>query len=160
MKQIPLTRGLFALVDDEDFDRVSQFKWTAETSPKDNTFYACRSVKVGGKWTHESLHHKILDHLPRRQRIDHRDGDGLNNQKSNLRPASHSENLRNMRCRNKHGLKGICLLSYGAKPWKAKITYDGKLRHIGYYATAIEAAEAYDKKASEVFGEFARLNFA
>lgn len=158
MKTLPLTKGQVALVDDEDFDRVSGFKWTAVNGKNDNTFYAHRHIKIDGKWKHQKMHRLIVG-ANHSEKVDHIDGNGCNNQKQNLRKCTHQQNMRNMRIHNKNGFKGVTLLpKKPVRPYVAHITLEGKHKHIGYFDTALEAAVAYNQKAVEHYGEFARLN--
>lgn len=160
MKTIPLTRGQVAIIDDEDFERANQNKWSANRSPNDNTWYAHKTVWVRGqKPTHISLHRFIMN-APKGTRVDHRDGNGLNNLRSNLRLCTHAQNLMNMRIHNKHGLKGIAFIKKYPphRQWIAKIKTSQGLKTIGTFPTAIEAAVAYNAMAIKHFGEFARLN--
>jgi len=157
-KKIPLTRGMFALVDDEDFDRISQFKWYAK--PHRNTFYACRTKQVRNKKTLTTLHSEILKGgcVPRKL-IDHINRNGLDNRKENLRLCTNSENQANsgLRKSNRSGFKGVCL----KKPqnsWEAQIIHNGKTIHLGIFKESADAARAYDKKAIELKGEFALTN--
>ncbi len=159
MKTIPVSQGRIAVVDDEDFDRVSQNSWSLKKSPHDKTEYASRSIKINGKWTQISLHRFVFNARPG-VRIDHKDGNGLNCQKFNLRECSHPQNLQNQRMHNKHGLKGIALITNlpAHRQWISKIRVDGKLKTIGHFGSALEAAAAYNAMATKHFGEFARLN--
>ena len=153
MKEIPLTQGKVALVDDEDYDYLMQWKWCAT---KDyNTYYANRegSVKEDNK---KFIMHRVIMNTPDNMVVDHIDHNGLNNQKSNMRNCSPKENSRNMRPRGKTGYLGVC---YDRKYIKACIKIRGKNRHLGNYKTEEEAARAYDKVAKEYYGEFANLNF-
>jgi len=159
MKTIPLSKGKVATVDDSDFDNANQFKWSLKPGTKGYSDYAHRSIKVDGKWTHISLH-RFLMGSPMGMEIDHIDGDGLNNQRSNLRVCTHAQNNRNMKNSNKHGMKGVAFIPNrrAFKKWISKITADGKMITIGYYWTMKDAAFAYNEAAKRLHGEFARLN--
>jgi len=159
MKTIPISRGLEVMVDDADYDLVMQNRWTAYTSPNDKTFYAMRHIKRGGKWKHISLHRFLMGE-PRGMKVDHWDGNGLNNQRANLRLCTHAQNLMNMRCHNKHGYKGVARLKCvpPSRQWISKIHIDGKLKTIGYFPNLIDAAIAYNVAAARHFGEFSKLN--
>lgn len=158
MKIIPVSRGLEVLIDDCDFDAVTRNKWCTVRSADKYTWYATRSIKIGDKWKHIKMHRFIMD-APQGVKVDHRDGNGLNNQRSNLRLCTHAQNLMNMRIHNKHGCKGVAYIqSREPRPWLAKIHVNGKLKTIGLFATLIEAASAYNEWAMRYFGEFARLN--
>lgn len=155
MREIPLTQGKVALIDDEDYDRVSRFKWGAVESG--GIFYATRTEQKAGRKTTTRMHRFILS-ANAGDAVDHRDGDGLNNQKANLRLATALQNSRNQRRRadNRSGFKGV--KANGTK-WMARIRTKGDRIFIGNFSTKEDAARAYDAVARVLFGEFARLNF-
>ena len=158
MKKIPLTLGKFALVDDEDYDWLSQWKWHALKAR--NTYYAQRSAPIGGgKYKNLRMHREIMK-TPETLYTDHIDGDGLNNQKANLRFCTLQQNQFNRsperNCSS--NFKGVSWKKSGQK-WLATITVNKRLKHIGVFTSEIEAAKAYDNVAKEAYGEFARLNF-
>ena len=150
MKQIPLTRGKVALVDDEDFIFLSQWKWHAHYSR--GLWYARRFE--GDK---SLMMHRVLLAATGKVFGDHRDGDGLNNQKFNLRPATRSQNMANrkLHSNNPSGFKGVRRHKRG---WQARLRHNSKEVHLGYFVDRITAARAYDKAAVELFGEFAKTN--
>lgn len=155
MKEIPLTSGGVALVDDEDFDRVSaEGSWYAAASL--NTSYARRVYHLGGgRYTTRTMH-GLITGLPY---VDHVNGDGLDNRRTNLRPATASQNQANQRMRrdNTSGFRGV-----QAAPndrWRALIIVGGKRISLGYYDAREDAARAYDAAAIKFFGEYARPNF-
>jgi len=154
MKEIQLTQGKVALVDDEDFEYLNQFKWNAYK--KNNVFYTSRYTgKVNGKHIYIYMHWDVMD----RKWIDHVDHDGLNNQRSNLRPCTSQQNMMNGRKRNvitSSKFKGVCWFKRKSK-WIAFIKKEKQI-HLGYFNNEIEAAKAYNTKAIELFGEFACLN--
>lgn len=91
--------------------------------------------------------------------VDHKDGNGLNNVRSNLRFCTASQNKMNMRCWNKHGFKGVTFMKRrGLRCWRAKLTINKIVKHLGYFYCLHEAALAYNKAAKKYFGRFARLN--
>lgn len=158
MKMIWLTKGQFTLVDDEDFEYLSQWKWKA-TKIK-NSYYATRSVhKKEGKFSTMFIHRIVLNVTDRNILIDHRDGNPLNNQKNNLRPANKSENAANQKARS--GCTSKYLGVSWHKPlnkWKVNLQKDKVNRHIGYFASEQDAALAYNNAAKIFHGEFANLN--
>jgi hypothetical protein len=152
-KEIPLTQGKFAIVDDDDYERVSQFKWCY-----DKKGYAVRGVTINGKHTTQSMHRFIMN-CPPGYEVDHKNGNGLDNRKENLRICTKAENVRNNygRSHNTSGYKGV-YWHKKAKKWAAQLTTKGKNYHLGLYDNKEDAARAYNKKALELFGEFARIN--
>ena len=153
--EIPLTRGYVALVGAEDAERVRGFKWHACVLR--HTVYAVRNVRRDdGTQTKQSMHAFLVGE----KGVDHVNGNGLDNRRSNLRSASLSENGQNRRkpARNTSGFKGVTWKKRERK-WQAQIGIDGKLRHLGLFATAEEAGRAYDQAARDLHGPFATLNF-
>ena len=161
MKIIPLTQGKVALVDDEDFDWLSQYKWCAiKDSKRSYIYYVARTTpKQNGKQRMIMMHREILG-LPKGVQTDHRNGNGLDNQKANLRPATHQQNQFNRQSHHKgtSKYKGVGWHKSTQK-WRAHIGFNCKLIHLGLFDDEKEAAKAYDCKAKELFGEFANLNF-
>ena len=147
-KEIQLTRGKVAIVDDEDFEWLSRISW--HVKPDLHTSYA--AWEQNGK---SILMHHLLATKP----VDHINGNGLDNQRCNLRSATRQQNQMN---RGKHQkatskFKGV-FWSKRAKKWHASIRLNKKGIHLGYFISEVEAAKAYNRAAKELFGEFARPN--
>jgi hypothetical protein len=157
MKEIKLTQGMVALVDDEDYQYLSQFDWYA--CKCDNKYYARRSARVDGKDIKIYMHREILG-LERGQRIfvDHKDRDGLNNQRSNIRLATCSQNNANKDITlGVSGYRGVSWFKPTRK-WVARIKNGGKFISLGYFDKPEMAAAAYNTAALKFYGEFASLN--
>jgi len=159
MREIKLSQGKVALVDDEDFESLNTHKWFALKIR--NTFYAVRSRWVNGKQQSPVLmHREILCLIDPKVKTDHKDHNGLNNQRENIRPCTNQENMRNCSRRksNTSGYKGVCYHKRD-KAWRAQIrTIDGKYKTIGSFSSPLEAAIAYNKSAIIHHGKFAHLN--
>jgi len=158
MKEIKLTRGLKAKVDDQDYEWLNQWKWSARKSG--NTFYATRHSKTVNGKRHDIIMHRLILNVPKGMQTDHADTDGLNNQRYNIRVCTQRENAQN-RKRYKGSAsqyKGVHW-NLKTKKWHAHIRFNGKLLYISYHDTEEAAARAYDTKAIELFGDFARTNF-
>ena len=156
MKEIELSQGKVALVDDEDYEYLNQWKWCALKSH--NVYYAVRTVRHDNMQTTQCMHRLILN-CPSGMKDDHRNGDGLDNRRDNLRICTNAENIHNSRVqsRNKSSrFKGVHL--HKAK-WCSRIKVNGVKIHLGYFISEYAAADAYDLAAKKYFGEFARLNF-
>jgi len=161
MKEIPLTQGYVAIVDDEDYERVSAYKWSSQVFNMKNgpvLVYGIRCVKVGSSWTTMRLHRFILC-AAKGKFIDHIDGDGLNNTRDNLRFCTRIENARNCRHRNETSqYRGVFWAKDRAK-WRSKIKISGKQIDLGHFTDEKNAALAYDAAATRLYGDFARTNF-
>lgn len=163
VKQIPIGHGKVALVDDEDYEGVVRFPWRAAKCIRSGVeyWYARAEIWVDGKRCRISLHRFLMDVLTDRSiEVDHKNGDGLDCQKENMRKATRSENAKN---RQKHRrsqqspFKGVQLRRDGT--WLAHITKDGVGIPLGIFDSAWDAAKAYDQAARRLHGEFACLNF-
>ncbi len=152
MKQVQLTQGKVALVDDEDFERLSKFKWHALYTK--GHWYAVRTMDKRLIF----MHREIMA-APSRAQVDHKDGNGLNNQQYNLRLATNAQNGRNRgkQHNNTSGYKGVYWNKQDRK-WRANIRCDGRIIHLGYFVNSEDAARAYNDAAIKYFGEFAKLN--
>ena len=153
MKEIELTQDEIVLVDDEDFKWLNTQKWCCLYGRKKYK-YAQRGNGV--------LMHRIILNAQKGQYVDHIDGNGLNNQRSNLRICTNAQNLWNGK-NHKDGssrYKGVCR-AWGRQNWQgwhAQIQIHGEKIHLGDYDSEIDAAHAYNKAALKHFGEFASLN--
>lgn len=165
VREVPLTQGKVALVDDDDYESVIHYKWYAQRSKRlhgDDAFYAYRTRIVAERKSGESkcqfLHRFLIDTA---LDIDHENGDGLNCQRSNLRIATTSQNCANKRISRPNKSSrfiGVCWVK-GQKKWLANIRANQRLIHIGLFDSEESAARARDEAAKIHFGEFARLNF-
>lgn len=158
MREIKLTQGKVALVDDCDFEELNKFKWHAYQCGKN--FYAGRGIWVDGKTYSIKMHRQILGLTTSKIHCDHINGNGLDNRRCNLRKCTHAENQRNVGINrlNKTGFKGVSWHSRD-KRFEAKIRIEGVKKHIGYFVSVSDAARAYDEAAKKYHGEFAKLNF-
>jgi hypothetical protein len=151
MKNIPLNHGLFAIVDDEDYDYLMAFKWYAYF--RHGNTYARTAIWGNGKtkviWMHRLIIGAIMP-----SHVDHKDHNGLNNQKNNLRLCTPQQNRFNSK---PNGYKGVKLVK-STNRFESRIKFDGRLIQLGTFGKAKDAAMAYNKKAIELFGEFACLN--
>jgi len=159
MREIHLTRGQSTIVDDEDYDSLIQWKWFAHLNPS-NSFYATRSSPRNPGPRGLIWMHRVIMKCPDGMYIDHINKNTLDNRKANLRICTKSQNAANSKLRidNKYGYKGVRYHKKN-KNYNAYIRHNGKDIHIGCYNSIIEAALAYDNKAIELFGEFARINY-
>ena len=155
-KLICLTREQVTIVDDENYEWLSQWKWYAR---KDGSgcYRACRGV--GSPPKHLFMHRQILK-APQSKMVDHKNHNTLDNRKRNLRLCTNTQNQQNqlVRATGTSRYKGVCLHKASCK-WQAQIKINGKDCYIGIFKKEENAARAYDKKAREIFGEFAKLNF-
>jgi hypothetical protein len=155
-KLIPLTRGFSAIVDDADFDWLAQLKWCYQPGRNGKIGYAIRTITTPIQYA--QFMHKLILGIGGELQVDHIDLNPLNNQRSNLRPATHSQNLANQKPRSSTGYKGVQPLR-GSKKFGAYISIDGRTRYLGSFVLPVDAARAYDAAALLHFGEFAYLNF-
>lgn len=163
MKEIKLTRGYFAKIDDEDYDYISQFSWQAIPKGNDRV-YARRSKRVGprseGRQDHFYMHREIIN-AKKGEYVDHINHVTLDNTKGNLRKCTNAENSKNNRGQPSQRIhskyKGV-KKNLNSTTFSARITVDGVCLYLGSYKTQEEAAEAYNNAALEHHKEFAFLN--
>jgi hypothetical protein len=157
IRLIPLTQGQNAIVDADDFEWLSQFNWFAMWSPDPKTFYAARCTRKNKVQTRFLMHREICK-CNEGEECDHRNFNGLDNRKENLRPCTKTQNGRNRRTRadNTSGYVGV---HKHKTRWVARISCEGNRKFIGGFSSAEDAARAYDKAAIIYHGEFAHLNF-
>ncbi len=162
VKKIKLTQGKYTLVDDKDFEWLNQWKWCV-IFDSNHKWYAVRAEYIGepGKKKRTTVRmHRLIMGNPVGLQVDHKGLDNtLDNRRSNLRLATKSENMRNRstQVNNKSGYKGVSW-SKQNKKWYAWIGVNGKTIPIGHFDDIRIAAKAYNEKAKELHGEFARLN--
>lgn len=156
MMTIKLTRNKSALIDDEDFDKVNQFKWYC-----DKLGYA-RTDKSINKNKKSIYMHRFLLNCPTNMRVDHINHNTLDNRRINLRICTPSQNLQNAKVhpQNKLKVKGVSMKNdiYRKKPYIARIQLAGKQINLGYFKNIKEAKNAYNKAALKYFGEFAYID--
>jgi hypothetical protein len=158
MKQIALSKGKFALVDDEDYDYLMQWNWYYH--PKGYAVSVTSSRKKDGTYFQKTIRmHTMVMRDECGKEIDHKNLNGLDNQKHNLRFSSRSQNLMNrgIQKNNSSGFKGVSYHKKASK-WFAQIMLNKKQKFLGLFDCKIEAAKVYNQAAIKYHGEFARLN--
>lgn len=158
MKELSLSQGRVALVDDADFEWLFQWTWCANAGGY--TFYAARNQPIDGRLKYIRMHRQILGLTDSAIHVDHKDRDGLNNQRHNLRICSRSQNTMNSigQRTSTSAYKGVSWHKANNK-WQAQIGGEQGNIYLGYFLTEEDAARAYDAAAREMFGDFARPNF-
>ena len=154
VKSIPLTKGYQAIVDEEDYGRIAVFKW--RTVPSLHTEYASRTRQENGKVYNILMHRFILNIYDPKIFVDHKNGNGLDNTKENLRIATRNQNMRNLtrtRANNSSGYRGVSFEKQTGK-WLAYIYVNGKQKKLGRHENVLDAALAFDVAAQELFGDF------
>lgn len=171
MKAIELSRKsiksekFYAIVDDEDFEYLNTFRWSLTYNKAGNKYATChdktKKTKCGKYSAKIKMHRMILKLTDSKILCDHIDGDGLNNQKSNLRIANRTQNARNRSANKNSSSKYIGVSAHtqhGKTKWCARIQKGEKQKYLGIFETQQEAAIAYDNAAKILYGEFAKIN--
>ncbi|MBN2211142.1 MAG: HNH endonuclease [Sedimentisphaerales bacterium] len=161
MKQLPLTQGYFAKVDDEDYPRLTRWKW--HVSPSTSGPYAARTIRPApGQCRKRRLHYEVLrlpQPLPSGRVVDHINHDTLDCRKENLRVCTHQQNFWNSRPRARKTssrYKGVTRRR--PQKWKATIMKDGRLHNLGLFDDEYDAMVAYNRAAVKLFGDYAHVN--
>ena len=159
-RRIPLAEGKYVLLDPDDYERIAHYTWNLITDG--NNKYAVRFVEGSRTRSHKtiSMHREIFS-SPKGLCVDHINGNGLDNRKENLRLASKMQN-----CWNRKKMRGNCTSRFKgvwwnkkSKKWESSVFCDGKSHYLGFFNDEEAAARAYDAKARELYGEYARPNF-
>lgn len=156
VKEIPLTQGQIALVDDEDYEWLNQFKWNAMWRPGIQGYYATRSKYLGmknGKSMKKTIRmHRLITNAPKGMVVDHMNHDTLDNRKLNLRICSQRQNCQNRKDKTSSKYPGVDWCNT-MKKWRSTIMINGKSRIIGYFREEREAAKAYEATLRREVGE-------
>jgi hypothetical protein len=158
MKEIPLSKGMIAIVDDEDYDYLSQWKWLYKTPRKHNYVgYAVRFEKLNDNKFKEIRMHREIMNCPKGLQVDHINHNGIDNRRSNIRIATARQNRQNTSLQNSNtsGYKGV---NRDGNKWRATIRAEGKRINLGRFKEKIDAAIAYNKAAIKYHKEFAYIN--
>lgn len=165
--EVKISRGYVAIIDAEDAELVSKHRWYAVIAPDQRRTRVYASTQINGRTV---AMHRLIMNAPRGVDVDHGNGDGLDNRKTNLRLCDDSKNQANcLIARSISGYKGVywepqrdrqgkLRTNPGTKPWKARLQVSGKRKFLGSFASAEQAAAVYDAAAIEAYGEFAATN--
>lgn len=160
VREIELTQGKVALVDDEDYEMLMRWKWQAKHHHDDVWYARHNTYEAGKKRASLIMHRVILGVTDPKVQVDHINHDGLDNRRSNIRICANGENPRNVRktkSRTSSRYKGITW-SKSQNAWTARVQVNGERFFLGYFASEDDAGEAYNRAAEEKHKEFAELN--
>ena len=159
MKTVPLTQGQVAIVDDEDFERISAHKWNAAWNESTKSFYAQSNVAGGLRRQRTIIMHRMIMGASRGQEVDHRNRDTLDNRRRNLRLCTQAQNTlnRGIQRNNTSGFKGVKKHTQ-CNRWMACVQLNRRRLYLGLFANPKDAAVAYDEAVVRVHGEFAVAN--
>ena len=158
-RRIYLGDGEWTILDQQDYYRYREFKWFIRGNG--SKLYVLRSFKIGPKKTKMISMHREIMNAPKGIVVDHKNGDSLDNRRTNLRLATQLQNCYNIKKRENTLSEFIGVyLEKGRKKWRARIRHNRKLIQLGQFDSEIDAARAYDEAAKKYHGEFARLNFS
>lgn len=155
---IVLSQGYRAVIDAIDAPFVAGNDWSALVLANRRKVYAVRVKQISGK-QQTILLHRLLMNAPDNMHVDHKDGDGLNCRRDNMRVCTQAENNRNTprRSDNRSGFKGV-FWDTRAQKWRSEIRRDGISKHLGFFISPEDAHAAYSIAALELHGQFARLS--
>jgi len=156
---VPLTHGVYALIDSEDAPLVQLWDWSAHWAKNTRSYYAIRSIILpSGKRITESMHQRVYPNVPLGYRTDHRNINTLDNRKSNLRAATRDQQSQNRRrlSSSTSGFKGVSPHSQMPGRWVAEIKVNKKRIYLGFFSDPQKAYAAYCSAATKYHGEFAR----
>lgn len=156
-KEIKLTQGKVAIVDDEMYDYLNQWKWYANKLK--GKYYAVRNLRINKKYAGCLLMHRVIMNPIKGFVVDHVNGITLDNRKVNLRNCTHGDNMKNQKLsiRNKTGFRGVTWHKNN-KVFESRIRSNNISYHLGTFNNAIDAAKIYNEAAIKYHGEFAKLN--
>lgn len=154
-KTIPLSQGKVTLVDDEDYDWLNQWKWCADAG-KNNIMYAIRKENIGridGKYKRKKIRlHRAIIGAKKGEIVDHINGDGLDNRKTNLRIVTHRQNCQNLHINKTSEYPGVSF-DRSKRKWAAHIRINKKTKFLGNFNSEIEAFNTYKRAVHELIGE-------
>lgn len=158
MRTLELSRGMKVIVDDEDYEKVSPYKWSFLAFHNNSAKgYAHRRFKGEHGYVSMKMHRFILN-VPKGMEVDHINGDGLDNRRTNMRICTHAQNVKNASVRkdNTSGVKGVNW-NKRQKKWVARINLNKRIQ-LGSFDTFDDAKEAYNRAAEYYYKDFAKIN--